>query len=406
MGIGTQRGLHDRRPTVDADGRVRYLYGGIQVAWHLAQTSPSAFALGEGLSAGGEMSVAGTAVQGRVHPFPPDVDFDERIHVVANTLREAAVTASARIIASIRRISGGPVPGRTDIEFRQLLTFANSGKKVRMSLGDVLRPDAERTLTPGIEAFASGGNVNTFWRGFLDDGRFLGLTRVIFVTAKRPDGSDLIKLGGSAEFNLAFLEDPGEVPQTNIALFAWQMCCAAVQVAKPPSPNWLKAAKRAYNYFSTIGDTAHMSQLEPVFRRREAHVEQYASVVDGIELALLEKDGRLRQARTRILTVEEARSQVETAARIVKDELPDSGITPGPATIAERLSTAALSLRPRPGNPHRHLDQDPVLADRFSALAASIRKHISAGVRAQVEPIINSVVRPVCKDEEACKRIR
>src|SRR5262249_7084297 len=51
-----------RVPTVDADGRVRYLYGGIQVAWHAGATSPSAYTLGDALSAGGDMAIAGTAI--------------------------------------------------------------------------------------------------------------------------------------------------------------------------------------------------------------------------------------------------------------------------------------------------------------------------------------------------------
>ena len=400
-----------RVPTVDAEGRVRYLYGGIQVAWHLAQASTSVYTLGETLSAGGKMAAAGTAVQGRVQPFPPDVDFDEQVSVVANTLRAAAAMASTRIVGSIRRISGGPKPGSDEIEFRQLLSFPASGPRVTMSLNDINKPTAERVLARGIEALASGGNINTFWRGFLADGRFISLTKVIFVSAKRPDGTDLIKLGGAAEFQLAFLEDPGEITQTKLGRFAWDMCCSAVKNAR--QKDWLKAAKRAYNYFSTIGDTVHMALLEPAFRRPEANVEQYATVIDGISFALGTRDplksrkGRgIPQAQTRILTVTEARDQVESVAKIVESVLPDTGIAPGPAEIASLLRRAASRLQARPESVRQHLAQDDVLAETFDSLAEAVRKHIAKGIRPEVEDVINQFVLPVCPDEEKCKRQR
>ena len=390
-----------RVPTVDGEGRVRYLHGGIQVAWHMAATSTSAYSLGEGIGAGGDMAIAGTAIQGRVHPFPPDIDFDEHIHVVADTKREAGMIAAGRIIASIRRISGGPVPGRTDIEFRHLLTFPSGGRGIRMSLGEVLGGGALSRLGRAI-SMLNGGNINTFWRGMLADGRFTNVTRVIFISANRRDGTPLITMGGSAEFNLAFLDDPGELPSTNLAQFAWDMCCDAVRRADVGS--WLKAGKRAYNYFSTTGDMAHMRALEPVFLLPETEAEQYATVIDSIQLALVTRDMGVRQARTRILTVDEAQHQVEEVARTVETILPDSGSSPNPAAIARELRNLARELRPR--NARGQLAQDDILAGEFGAQADAIRKHIDTGVRDQVQPIIDGFVRPVCPDRDACRRRR
>jgi hypothetical protein len=399
-----------RVPTLDGEGRVRYLYGGIQVAWHLAPTSPSAYTLGEGLSAGGDMAIAGTAIQGRVHPFPPDIDFDEHIHVVADTKREAGMIAASRIIASIRRISGGPVPGRTDIEFRQLLTFPRGRRStgIRMSLGEILSGSAVSRLGTAIAAL-NGGNINTFWRGMLADGRFTPVTRVIFVSANRRDGTPLIAAGGSPEFNLAFLEDPEALPTTSLAEFAWQMCCDAVRRAD--GGNWLKAAKRAYNYFSTTGDMEHMRALEPVFTRPETQVEQYATVIDGIYFALVTKDmertGRrplpgIPQPRTRIITVDEARAQVEEVARTVETVLPNNTGSPSPAQIARDLRNLAGQLTAR--NARGHLAQSDALASLFEAQADAIRGHINQGVQAQVQPIIDGFVRPVCPNKKQCKR--
>src|SRR5206468_5415446 len=164
---------------------------------------------------------------------------------------------------------------------------------------------------------------------------------------------------GSPDLNLAFLEEPAEIPTSDLGRFAWAMCCAAVQQADARGGgNWLKAAKRAYNYFSTIGDTAHMTALEPVFRTPEAHVEQYASVVDGISIVLSPKDMKVDQPNTRIITVTEARRQIAIVADVVRRELPAAGGTGrSPAQIAADLLNHAAALTPRPTSTRGHLAQ-------------------------------------------------
>ncbi|MFY2826012.1 DUF4157 domain-containing protein [Ruegeria sp. MALMAid1280] len=396
-----------RVPTVDADGRVRYLHGGIQVAWHMAPASSSAYTLGGALSAGGNMAVAGTAVQGRVHPFPPDIDFDEDIHVVSATVEEAGRKAARRIINQIRRISGGPVPGRDDLEFRFLITFPSRGRGLRLTLGEVLRGSAYGRLARAISRLG-GGNINTFWRGMLADGRFTDVTRVIFVTANRPDGTELIGQSGNADLNLAYLEDPGDIPSTSIGAFAWAMCCDAVRRAR--GQKWLKAAKRAYNYFSTIGDTAHMAALEPVFESNEARVEQYATVIEGIVHTLITRDmtsprdrSGIRNPQTRILTVDEARDQVRRVAAAVRT-LNGSGGGSNPDAIARDLETLATFLRAR--NARGHVRQDNALGRDFDRELTAVRELIDSGVEATVSPIIRDVVEPVCPDKDDCKRER
>ena len=391
-------------PTVDGEGKVRFLHGGIQVAWHMGQASTSAYTLGEALGAGGEMAVSGTAIQGRIHPFPPDIDFDEHIHVTAETLNEAGQKAAKPIIEKIRQISGGATPSRTDLEFRHLITFPKGPdgrrKTVRMSLAQVREGDAVAKLGAGIAAL-NGGNLTTFWRGILADGRLTEVTRVVFISAKKSDGTDLMKPGGSADFNLAFLEDPGEQPATDLGKFAWEMCCEAVRRAD--RGEWLKASKRAYNYFSTIGDLANMAKLEPLFSRAETNVEQYAVVIDAIKQALVTKDPMgPKQEGTRIITVSQAQQQVETVAGIVESRLPDSGTPPSPAKIAEKLRELAGKFRAR--DTEGHLLLDDLLAAEFAGQSDAIRVHINTGLKSQVDPIVNGVVRPVCPDKDKCKK--
>jgi hypothetical protein len=376
--------------TLDAEGRVRYLHGGIQVAWHLAPASTSAYTLGEELGASGEMAIAGTAVQGRVQPFPPDIDFDEHIHVVANTREDAGRRAAERIIERIRAVSGGPVPGRQDIEFRHLVTYFGGGGSRMMTLSQVLAPNAAATLGGHI-ARLNGGNINSFWRGFIVDRsgerRFTDVTRVIYVTAKKPDGTDLLVPAGSADLNLAFLEDPGVIPATSAGAFAYAMCAAAVTQMR--AGKWLKAAKRAYNYFSTIGDLEGMAALEPAFRTAEADVERYASVLEAIQRTL-----PTTEPKTRVLLVDDARAQVERAADAIETRLPDNTPNvPAPALIGARLRTLAPRFRAR--DAHGNLRQDDALAAAIGLQVANVRAHVNAGVAGIVRPVVERLA-PIC----------
>jgi hypothetical protein len=381
-----------RVASADAAGRIRYLYGGLSVGWHLAPASTSAYTLGTALGVGGQMSVAGTAIQGRVHPFPPDIDFDEHIHLVAETRREAAERAAQQIVDGIRRISGGPVPGREDLEFRHLVSYPVGSRGGSMSLGQLLRPDAVTTLARMIVAL-NGGNLNTFWRGYLADGRFINITRVVYVSAATRRGTPLLTAVSNPDFNLAFLEDPDTVETTPLAAFAWEMCCDARRRARRGS--WLKAAKRAYNYFSTIGDVRHMNALEPVFRRPEAEMEMYASIVDALYYALLERDQNIPEPRTRILSATAARGQAETVARAVLEKLPDTGAGPSPRAIAKELREVAAQFRSR--DRFGNLAADPALAERLQQrVLYAIRDHVSAGVRDLVRPVIEGPLAAAC----------
>lgn len=290
---------------------------------------------------------------------------------------------ASRLVQGVRRISGGPRPGRTDLEFRHLVAYPGAGgRKTSMSLGAILRADAVRTLAGAIERL-NGGNLNTFWRGFLADGRFTNITRVVYISAETRTGRPLLTAGGNQDLNLAYLDDPGAVPTTALGEFAHAMCCAGRE--KAAAGHWLKAAKRAYNYFSTVGDLAHMAALEPVFQRPEAELEMYATVVEAMQYVLQERDFKIPEPRTRILTVEEARRQLDTVAVRIDRELPD---------VASELRAVAERLRARDGR--GNLAQAPLLAARLRTATTGIRSYISDALRDQVRPVIEQPLADAC----------
>ena len=382
-----------RVPTVDASGQVQYLHAGLQVAWHIAQSSTSVYGLGRAIGAGGQMAVAGTAVQGRVHPFPPDIDFDEHLDVVAETRPQAGRIAAEQIIAAIRKISGGPTPGRSDLEFRSLASYPVGGSGIKLALGEVLGGGAVPRLGAAIAAL-NGGNLNTYWRGYIVDDpthpeerRLTPVTRVVFISAKKKDGTELLAPSGNADFNMVFLDDPGEIPATSLAEFAAKMAAEAIRQAS--FGQWLKAAKRAFNYCSTIGDLAGMNELQPVFSTPQTRVEQFATVLDGISSALGDKKHPQTEPRTRIVSLDEARRQVERVAATVETTLPRVPGKDTPEAIARDLRTLATRLESR--DQRGNLKQNFGLAGLFGSQAFSIRQVINEGVQAQVKPVIERI---------------
>lgn len=262
-----------------------------------------------------------------------------------------------------------------------------------MSLGDVMGGDAIAKLGAAIAAL-NGGNLNTFWRGYVvddpthpDEKRFTPVTRVVFVSAKKKDGTELLVAGGNADFNLAFLDDPGAIPPTSLAKFAAAMAAAAIQQAD--RGQWLKAAKRAFNYFSTIGDLAGMNELQPVFSMPQTRVEQFATVIDGIQIALEENDLGVKQPRTRIISRDEAVRQVERVAATVETELPRIPGKSSPEAIARDLRELATRLEAR--DQRGNLKQNSGLAALFGREVVAIRELINGGVQAQVKPVIDRI---------------
>jgi hypothetical protein len=163
------------------------------------------------------------------------------------------------------------------------------------------------------------------------------------------------------------------------------MAAAAIQQAD--RGQWLKAAKRAFNYCSTIGDLAGMNELQPVFSLPQTRVEQFATVIDGIQIALEDTDLGVKQPRTRIISRDEARRQVERVAVTVETTLPRIPGKTGPEAIARDLRELATRLESRDQN--GNLKQNAGLAALFGREVVAIRELINGGVQAQVRPVID-----------------
>ena len=386
--VDRARGIY-RVPVVDGRGRVTHLYGAITVVWHLAQVSPAVFSIGARISTREtpgvttRLGVAGTAVQGRVHPFPGDIDFVEEVEVEAENEPAAGRILAHRIIDFVDRNRRS----RT-FEFLRLIIFFESGSH-RWTEADLFAAKRNPVVFGRFAAMLTRarGGINTFWRAWVDD-RFIDITKVMTIRAIRGgSGDELFSSVTHAEYNLAYLEEPPSIPAGNLGAFAAVMREKALELADAPSPDFLKAAKRAYNYLTVIGNLEGMRALEPVFRTEQARVGRQASVMEAVARALLTR----RSFPTRILEVREARNQLRMSADVIEERLPPvSGITPTPRKIAADLRDLIPRLR---GDGRGILEPDDALSGELNDLLKATKTIISQGIRARVEPVIDAHVR-------------
>ncbi len=389
-----------RVPVVDGQGIVQYLYGSIVVAWHIAAVSPAVFSIGARISANDRpgvttrLATAGTGVQGRVNPFPGDIDFVEEIDIVADSAAAGGESLALTIIDFVQRSQTQP-----DFEFLRMILF--------------YRPRTEPTNSEAwfaADILAAGRNpvvlrrfgsklthvraINSFWRAFVD-GRFIDITKVLNVHAMTAAGDELFATESrNAGYNLAYLDQPAQIPASNLGEFAAAMREDARRLAD--AGNWLKAAKRAYNYFTVTGNLEAIRQLEPVFRTDEAMVSQQSAALEAVAGALLPaRDPRGRRSRrgfpSRILPADEARSQLERVAAVIEHSLPTVGTPPrSPAAIATALRRAAARCR---GDATGLLRPDVALSDEINTLFQETKALINQGVAGVVEPVINTYIR-------------
>jgi hypothetical protein len=380
-----------RVPMTTPDAGVTYIYGAISVVWHLRQVSGSVYSIGATISARPtagvttRLGVGGTGIQGRVHPFPGDLDFVEEIDIVAPNAAAGGAAAAGRIVEFVSRNSR-----RQELEFLRLIIFAPDLAAPRggsprsrgiWSESEILDPSLQTELARQL-SLISGGNVNTFWRAWVD-GRFIDITKVLNIRATLPTGDELFATKTFSEFQVAYLDEPDRIPPARLGEYAATMRKAAIE-EYDVKKRYLKAAKRAYNYFTAIGHLQAMAATEPIFRTDQARVNQEGAAIEGVVQSLS------RRFPTRVLRAVDAQAQINTAAWVIENHLPPVIPLRRPADIAVDLRAVAARFT---ADATGILQADPAVHRDLDKLYTETKVIIARGVQPAVKGIIDTYVR-------------
>ena len=385
-------------PVVDFEGRSHDMTGEIPGVWHLERLDPAVFSIAErirlqpeNLRFPGESGIetalllGGTAAQSKAHAYPGDFDYLEILRVDAASRMRAGTLVAEAIVEFVGRSLE-----QTDFEFTRLRIMPAGNRMDEAAdyiwdaarvLDGSQRDELARQVT-GLE----GGRMNTDWRALAAEGRFFIIGKVIAIEARHQvTGIPFFRTEPRrANFQTAYFgsEVPPFHEQGTLGQFAQSML-GQVR-GQWDHGHYLKAAKRSFNFCRTIGDLDCLDAVVPIFASPGAKAYHAHKVIEAIAEALHP------DTPTRILTVGNARAQLENAAGVIETTLP---VLPGtlperPSSIASQLRLLTVDLKATETGhlvPNQELSDRLRLLDEFELVPA-----IELGLREQVESVIES----------------
>ena len=388
-----------RVPIADNQGLTRWLSGSLLAIWHLQQFNPSIFSLVEairsepgsaelpsGTQATSNLWLGGTSSQRAVHPYPNDIDFSEQLIVKAPDINTAAEAVAAIIIEFVARTSKNPELEFLRLRIMPLPKHREEGTDYWWQLARILDPSQKPALAQQL-ASTAGGRLNTDWRALVSGGRrFVMVGKFFGIHAFSSDTGEPLfatQLIGS-EYQQVFFgaERPPVIRHQKLGAYASLMRRLALKEVK--REKYLKATKRAFNYFRAIGDLEAMAEITRFFSRPEARIIQQSAILGAVSTALDPA------TPSRILPAVLARDLLFQAAMVIDADLP---IIPGThpdhrLRVAETLRAIAADIHGRTSDPVGIVVPDAALAKRLDTLMEeTIKPVVRASLKGQVDSI-------------------
>lgn len=274
---------------ITVDGRV--YHGTLEVLADFTPPSKATLSAGDRLYSkdstetdGTKVEVAGglggTGAQGRINPFPGDIDLSEQIKVTASS-PDAAAQALARMIQSTVRDATKPTDdGRPPMQFLKMTCGAlppdskNPGGVISWLHSQVMagsrsykKADGSTGTITLAEAFATPNAkraCNTFWRGPIDSKGSIGeITKVMAYEAIDKDTGK--SMFATKKIGQAYQEVSLEKPVSHDTNRMGLMDALSPQIADyAKDGDWVKALKRALTVARMSGDFEAVNDFSPL----------------------------------------------------------------------------------------------------------------------------------------------
>lgn len=355
------------------------------------------------------LALSGSAAQARIHRFPADADFFERVHILADTRAEALHVLAALMRDKALATMTGDGHRLQEVKFGNW-PVDGSVDGVAVKRGTPVSWTPQQVETGGIAYLAADGTDAALWwdDAALDPGwckldwviedsgdhRVVNVSNMLDVTWEAPDGS-IIPLDGFLDtyFQEVYLETE------SIPLFSKlvkQMGADSVaeyvetlnhEILKytTKDPNYGKAARRLYNVFrltGQYGEAAYIRELfdEPVTALYQvaallrtldeaARGDEGAGAVDAfdVEAMVAEFDGLIMST----IGALEGRAEAEMVRRLLRLRDAFSHETETPGRSADIEEARADAMREVDGYFKRVLESVPTIKAYLHGLAAA-----------------------------------
>jgi hypothetical protein len=183
-------------------------------------------------------------------------------------------------------------------------------------------------------------------------------------------------------------ERPPVVRHQGLGEYASLMRYLALKEVK--RENYLKATKRAFNYFRSIGDLEAMAEISRIFTQPEARIIQQSAILGAISTALDPA------TPSRILPTTVARDQLLKTAMVFNADLPIiHGTNPGHRLQAAGiLLDIASDICGRQSEPAGIVEPDAAAAHRLDMLIEeTIKPVVRASLKVRVDTIFLKYIK-------------
>ncbi len=400
--VDRERGIY-RVAVSDGRGQSHWFSGRIPAIWHLHQLDPAVFTLAESIRSQPQAAelpkdtrveahllVGGTSAQSMVQPFPGDIDYNETFFVHAPTPAAAGEAMATIVVELVTRTSTDPRLEFDALRIMPLKSRREPETDYKWPAARVLDP-AQRAELARQLASVDSGRANTDWRALVADERYIvigkifGIQALSSITGERFFATEPLRL----DFQVLYFGDqvPTTHRDTTLGNYATHMLERATRRVR--RGQYLKAAKRTFNFCRATGDLECIVAVTPIFLTPEAKVYHHYKVLEAIAMALDP------ETPSRILTATNARKQLNEAATEIEAKLPVvAGTIPErPQGVAHQLRVIAKAIRARSSDPVGIVEPDANLAQKMHTLLdVELIPIIRLSLKDRVETIVDTYI--------------
>ena len=325
------------------------------------------------------LALSGSAAQSKVHRFPGDCDYFERVHIVAPTREDAGRILGHEIRSKVRDTLVGPTFRLWEVKFGTYpFDGERDGKAVKR--GGTISWNAAEAAAGSLTVLRDGEPVTLQWDevGVTDPGwckldwivadparkALANASNVLDVTWEAPDGT-ITALDGFVDpyFQEIYLEAESlplfnrlvkELGADSVDDYVAQLQHEVVKYSTR-ARNWGKVARRLYNIFRLSGRYAEAVYLRELFDEPTTVLYQVAALVRTIDEA--DRPGGGFDGET---MVAQADALIMAAVQALDG--------PEEAEMVRRLLAVRDSLTARSGSEARAADVDVVKSRALDAV--------------------------------------
>ena len=255
------------------------------------------------------LALSGSAAQSRIHSYPADADFFERIHITAPTRDEACAILADVIREKALATMAGPTHRLWEVKFGTHDTeVVKGGKKIaagspmswtppEINAGrmEVERPDGSPRTIEWIEGAREPGWCKLDWVvADPERGALANASNMLDPTWEAPDGT-ILPLDGFLDpyFQEVYLETDSmplfekiikELSSDAVDEYVAQLEKEVLKYSVR-DPNWGKVARRLYNVFRLTGRYAEAAYIRELFDEPATALYQVAALIRTIDEA-------------------------------------------------------------------------------------------------------------------------